>query len=75
MAKIYHYYQTNEPNILGGFMTYDTLESALGQLGKRFCGGVVDEIRVVTKVNSEWWHGHYNGFLCETLSEGIIYKA
>ena len=75
MAKIYHYYQTNEPNILGGFMTYYTLEEAWRQLGKRFCGGVVDEIRVVTKVNSEWWNGHYTGFLCETLHEGIIYKA
>ena len=75
MAKIYHYYQTNEPNILGGFMTYNTLEMAWEQLGKRFCGGVVDEIRIVIKTNSEWWNGHRTGFLCETLNEGIIYKA
>ena len=56
-------------------MTYNTLEMAWEQLGKRFCGGVVDEIRVVIKANSEWWNGHYTGFLCETLNEGIIYKA
>lgn len=75
MTKVYHYYQTNEPNILGGFMTYDTLEKAWEQLGKRFWGGVVDEIRVVVRVNSEWWHGHPTKFLSEIIDEGIIYKA
>lgn len=75
MKKVYHYYQTNEPNILGGFMTYNTLEEAWEQLGKRFYGGVVDEIKVVVRVNSKWWHGHPTGYLSEIIDEGIIYKA
>ena len=75
MTKVYHYYQTNEPNILGGFMTYNTLEKAWEQLGKRFYGGVVDEIKVVVRVNSEWWHGRTTEYLSEIIDEGIIYKA
>lgn len=74
--NVYHYYQTNEPNILGGYMTYSTLDEAWKHLGKSFCGGVVNEIKVIVAVNSKWWNGgKYTGCLSEIVSSGTIHKA
>jgi len=71
MKKVYTYYQTNEPNLLGGFMTYSTLDEAW----KAVENGRGNQITAVTCVNSEWWHGKRTGYLCEVLSSGVIYKA
>ena len=72
MAKIYTYYQTNERNILGGYMTYPTLAKAFDALNPE---RGVNTITAVTMVNSEWWHGKHTGYLCEVLSKGVIYRA
>lgn len=73
MKKIYTYYQTNEVNILGGYMTYSTLSDAFDALNPEFG---VNTITAVTMVNSEWWNnGKYTGYLSEVLSMGVIYSA
>ena len=73
MKKIYTYYQTNEVNILGGYMTYSTLSDAFDSLNPE-CG--VNTINAVTMVNSNWWNnGKYTGYLNEVLSMGVIYSA
>ena len=70
--KVYTYYQTNERNILGGYMTYPTLAKAFAALNPE---RGVDTITAVTMVNSEWWHGKHTDYLCEVLSKGVIYRA
>ena len=75
MKKIYTLYQTNNPNTLGGYMTYSTLGEAfdtIGQIG--FNGMLIDTITAVTMVDSEWWHDHRSGHVSEILSQGVIYK-
>ena len=72
MRKIYTYYQTNEKNILGGYMTFPTLSDAFDALNPE-CG--VNTITAVTIVNAEWWNGKSTGYLCEVLSKGVIYRA
>ena len=51
MKKIYTYYQTNEVNILGGYMTYSTLSEAFDALNPE-CG--VNTTTAVTMANSKW---------------------
>lgn len=73
MKKVYTYYQTNEINILGGYMTYSTLSEAFNALNPK---RGVNTITAVTMVNSKWWNnGKYTGYLCEVLSQGVIYRA
>ena len=72
MRKIYTYYQTNEKNILGGYMTYHTLSEAFDALNPE-CG--VNTITAVTMVDAEWWNGKRTGYLCEVLSKSVIYSA
>ena len=75
IKKIYTFYQTNSPNILGGSMTYNTLSEAFDPIGHiGFDGKLIDIITAVTMVDSEWWHGHRTGYLTEILSQGVIYK-
>ena len=72
MKKIFTIYQTNEINILGGYMTYSTLSDAFDALNPE-CG--VNTITAVTMANAEWWNGKRTGYLCEVLSKGVIYSA
>ena len=73
MRKIYTYYQTNEKNILGGYMTYSTLSEAFDAISPE---RGVNTITAVTMANSKWWNsGKYTGYLCEVLSKGVIYRA
>ena len=73
--NVYTLYQTNEPNILGGYMTYNSLSEAMDRVGMVGCFGIrITKVYAVTCVNSEWWHGHYTGYLCEELSKGLIYS-
>ena len=73
--NVYTLYQTNEPNILGGYMTYNSLSAAMDHVGMVGCFGIrITKVYAVTCVNSEWWHGHYTGYLCEELSKGLIYS-
>lgn len=73
MKKIYTYYQTNEVNILGGYMTYSTLSEAFDALNPE-CG--VNTITAVTMANSKWWNnGKYTGYLSDVLSMGVIYTV
>lgn len=77
MAKnVYTYYQTNEDMGLGfGYRTYDTLSDAMDDVGKiGLCGQRITKVYAVTRVNSEWWHGHSTRYLSETLSRGLIYS-
>jgi len=54
MKKIYTLYQTNNPNTLGGYMTYSTLSEALDTIGQiGFNGMLIDTITAVTMVDSE----------------------
>ncbi len=72
MNNLFTIYQTNEPNILGGYMTYNTLGDAM----KHLCPSKgINTIVAVTKINAEWWHGKKMPYLYETLSSGIIYRA
>ena len=73
MKKIYTYYQTNKINILGGYMTYQTLSAAFSALDPKHG---IDTITAVTVVNSNWWNGgKYTGYINEVLSKGVIYHA
>lgn len=77
MAKnVYTYYQTNENMGMGfGYRTYSNLSDAMDAVGKTgVCGQRITKVYAVTSVNSEWWHGRYTGYLCETLSRGLIYS-
>lgn len=77
MAKnVYTYYQTNEDMGMGfGYRTYSNLSDAMDDVGKTgVCGQRITKVYAVTSVNSEWWHGHSTGYLCETLSRGLIYS-
>lgn len=71
MNKVFTMYQTDVPNILGGFMTYNKLSDAF-----RACENNRDAhtITAVTCVKSEWWNGKSTGYLCEILSQGVIYR-
>lgn len=75
MKKIYTLYQTNNPNTLGGYMTYNTLSEAFDTIGRiGFDGKLIDTITAVTMVDSEWWHGHRTGCVAEIISQGVIYN-
>lgn len=69
--KVYTVYKTNRPNILGGFMTYQTLEDAMNALDAQ---RGVNTITAVTYVDADWWHGKRMGWLIEVLSSGVIYQ-
>lgn len=57
------------------FMTYNSLSEAMDHVGKMGCFGKrITKVYAVTCVNSEWWRGHYTGYLCEVLGEGLIYS-
>ncbi len=71
-TKIYTLYQTNKPNILGGYMTYSTLSEAMDAL--RPDSGI-NTITALTMVDSEWWHGKPTGVLCECVLRSVIYKV
>lgn len=70
--KIFTLYQTNEVNILGGYMTFSTLDEAMDALCPR---RGVNTITAVTMVNADWWHGKEMPYVVETLSSGVIYRA
>lgn len=72
MSKIFTHYQTNKRNILGGYMTYPTLDAAMRALCPQ---NGVNTITAVTMVNAEWWHGKKMPYLCEVLSSGVIYRV
>lgn len=75
MKKIYTLYQTNNPNTLGGYMTYNTLSEAFDTIGRiGFDGKLIDTITAVTMVDSEWRHGHRTGCVAEIISQGVIYN-
>ena len=75
MKKIYTLYQTNNPNTLGGYMTYNILSEAFDTIGRiGFDGKLIDTITAVTMVDSEWWHGHRTGCVAEIISQGVIYN-
>lgn len=68
--KIYTLYRTNKPNLLGGFMTYDTLDKAWDAVER----GEGTQIIAMTFVDSEWWNGEKTSYLSECLSSGVIYR-
>lgn len=72
MKNVFTVYQTNERNILGGYMTYNKLSVAFNNLD---VARGVNTITAVTMVAAEWWHGERKNYLCEILSSGIIYRA
>lgn len=73
MKKIYTYYQTNEVDIPGGYMTYSTLSEAFDALDPE-CG--VNTVTAVAMANPKWWNnGKYTGYLSDVLSMGVIYSA
>ena len=66
----YSYYQTNRPNILGGWNTYDTFEKA-----REACeGGWGTAIYIVTMVRRENKIGiNVEGALCKVLWRDLIW--
>lgn len=77
MAKnVFTFYQTNEYMGMGfGYRTYGNLSDAMDAVGKTgVFGQRITEVYAVTCVDSKWWHGHYTGYLCETLSRGMIFS-
>lgn len=73
MKKIYTIYQTNEINLLGGYMTYATLSDAFDALNPN---RGVNTITAITCADSEWWNnGRNTACLTEMLSRGVIYRA
>ena len=73
MKEVFTSYQTNEPNILGGYMTYSTLSGAFDALNPK---KGINTITAVTIVKSKWRNdGKHTGYLCEVLSQGVIYRA
>lgn len=67
-----HQYHTNEPNLLGGYMTYDTLDAAWDAMSNGRATEIWCESIVTTP---DQWHGRYTGRLEEVVSEGLVYKA
>lgn len=70
--KIFTLYQTNERNVLGGFMTYGTLSDAFDSLCPK---SGINTITAITKVDASYWHGKKMPYLCEVLSSGVIYRS
>lgn len=73
MKKVYTLYQTNESNILGGYMAYPTLSEAMDALCPE---KGVDTVIAVTCANAKWWnYGKSTNYLVEVISQGVIYRA
>ena len=70
--KVFTLYQTNRKNILGGYMTYPTLDAAMRALCP---ANGVNTITLVTYVDSSWWHGKKMPYLCEPLYSSVIFRA
>lgn len=69
--NVFTYYQTNHPNILGGYMTYNSFEQA-----RKDCdGGWGTEIYICTIVRRENNIGiNVGGALCKLLWRDLIWK-
>lgn len=73
MKKIYTFYQTNEINLLGCYMTYATLSDAFDALNPN---RVVNTITAITCADSEWLNnGRNTACLTEMLSLCLIYRS
>ena len=72
MKKVFTMYQTDQPNVLGGLMTYGNLSDAMAALNPQ---RGISTVTAVTCVESGWWHGRRTGCAYEVLSSGVIYKA
>lgn len=70
MSNTYSYYQTNRPNILGGWNTYNTFEKA-----REACeGGWGTEIYVCTMVRRDNNMGIRVDGLCKMLWRDLIWQ-
>lgn len=63
-------YRTNEPNLLGGYMTYDSLDKAWSMIE---CGRAT-EIYAETYCAEAWLGTSKANSLVTLLSSGLIYK-
>ena len=64
-------YRTNEPNLLGGYMTYDSLDKAWSMIE---CGRAT-EIYAETYCAEAWIGTSKANSLVTLLSSGLIYRA
>lgn len=64
-------YRTNEPNLLGGYMTYDSLDKAWSMIE---CGRAT-EIYAETYCAEAWLGTSKRTGLVALLSSGLIYRA
>lgn len=64
-------YRTNEPNLLGGYMTYDSLDKAWSMIE---CGRAT-EIYAETYCAEAWLGTSKANSLMTLLSSGLIYRA
>lgn len=64
-------YRTNEPNLLGGYMTYDSLDKAWSMIE---CGRAT-EIYAETYCAEAWLGTSKANSLVTLLSSGLIYRA
>lgn len=64
-------YRTNEPNLLGGYMTYDSLDKAWSMIE---CGRAT-EIYAETYCAEAWLGTSNANSLMTLLSSGLIYRA
>ena len=64
-------YRTNEPNLLGGYMTYDSLDKAWSMIE---CGRAT-EIYAETYCSAGWLGTSKANSLVTLLSSGLIYRA
>lgn len=64
-------YRTNEPNLLGGYMTYDSLDKAWSMIE---CGRAT-EIYAETYCAEAWLGTSKVNSLVTLLSSGLIYRA
>lgn len=64
-------YRTNEPNLLGGYMTYDSLDKAWSMIE---CGRAT-EIYAETYCAEAWLGTSKVNSLMTLLSSGLIYRA
>lgn len=69
MERFFHVYQTNRPNILGGYCTYFTLDDAMSNLCPE---KGINKIFCVVYENRE---GQPNaGCLCRVFSRGLVFS-
>ena len=69
--KLLTVYQTDVPNMLGGFMTYGNLSEAMSAVNRDWRASCVV---CVTFANAEWWNGKKMPFLTQVVSSGVVYR-